>query len=93
MGWASGSELAERIEKAFKGISVPEAVWREVANAFLDHDCDTLEECSGPIGDAANRLTAERHRAPKSPTAGDTHVNKWFEIIRFDGKRWQPMED
>lgn len=51
MGWATGSELVERIaEKVFEAVE-DEEIRREIydvlVDAVLDMDCDTLDECRG----------------------------------------------
>ena len=51
MGWASGSELFERIAKTISGyVGDPEKrhkIYRQMYEDFRDFDCDTLYECKG----------------------------------------------
>lgn len=54
MGWASGSELADKIWSSIKkieneGVHIEEEIKAELAlnlvNAFEEMDCDTMQEC------------------------------------------------
>ncbi len=96
MGWSSGSDLAERIEEAISHhcpdltAEALDALGRKLAEAFEDHDCDTLDECPGFIGTAHNRRMLESAGAPTSPSVGDVFIY-WGDIYRFTGTRWEPF--
>lgn len=98
MGWSSGTELAEAIEKAVKKAKIkltPEqadTLGREIATAFEDHDADSLTECDGFIGDAASKMRCEEYGAPKNPAKGAEFVNKYQERYIFNGRRWLYQE-
>ena len=92
MGWASGGELASKIEAAlgpYLHLMPPDVVAKlgdEIADAFLDMDCDVLDECDGFIGDAYNRT---RHpNAPASPKVGQRYHGKWGDAV-WSGRRWE----
>ena len=94
MGWGSGGELADKIERALAPHldKLPPDVVRklgdDIAEAFEAMDCDTLEECAGFIGDAAHR---RRHPdAPPDPKVGDTYrtTDRWHEQYEWNGRRW-----
>lgn len=55
MGWASGSELAERVWGEVREF-IPDDKRKNVANeiidAFEDMDCDTIDECEQLVKDA-----------------------------------------
>jgi len=97
MGWASGSELADRIEKALAPLlarmTAEEilSLGEQLAGAFQDMDCDTLQECEGIIGAADMRLDMHRGGAPLRPEAG-ARFKYWGDWYVFDGTRWQPEE-
>lgn len=92
MGWSSGGSLAAVIEDALAPIlkDADPALVREagdkIAAEMQDMDADTLDECDGFIGDAANR--ADHPGAPKNPKKGDTYKARWGTAT-FDGRRWQ----
>lgn len=95
MGWTSGGELADKIESIMKKAMdkfTPQEIedlGRDFAEAFMDMDCDVLDECGGFIGDAANRINSERHLgAPRHPKDGEVYTDKWKNEWTFDGKRW-----
>ena len=94
MGWGSGSEIASDIEEALEPymdrFSAEEIqdLGRVIAEIFEGHDCDTLEECDGFIGDGATLLDADRNGAPKCPAEGDIYKSGYGEVRQFDGKRW-----
>lgn len=55
MGWASGSELAERVwgdVRKYIPDTERQAVANNVIDAFEDMDCDTMEECEQLMQDA-----------------------------------------
>ena len=68
MGWSAGRHLADRVWRAIKD-AVPESeldrVCQAIAEAFLDLDCDTLDELDNPIGDAARDLQARGEEAAR----------------------------
>lgn len=91
MGWSSGNHLADRVWSAIKD-AIPEArrdeACRAIAEAFMDQDCDTLDELDNPIGDAASRIHAELRGAPRTPLPGDVFTDR-RGTLRFDGRRWR----
>jgi len=92
MGWASGSDLAEEIWKIV-GKHIPEKKHQKVAEkllkAFENMDCDTMQEVSGPIGDAANRGYFHRwHNTPLRPEEGATCEGDGEHWV-FDGSQWR----
>lgn len=95
MGWGSGSWLADQVWDAYETAakSSPEDAERVfaelVANAFGSMDCDTLEECDNPIGDADNRFTLESTGAPVRPEVGTKFTDRYKETYVFNGKRWE----
>ena len=95
MGWSSGSEVAEGVWKAIEPLlegaseEKVEQVARELAELFRDHDCDTLHEVEGPLGDAACRIGLEKwFYAPRHPQVGDEFVTAYDETYVFNGRRW-----
>lgn len=68
------------------------AVARAFVMAFESQDCDTMEECSAEIGDAANMLWLERNGAPLTPAPGQEYTDKWDTTYRFDGRCWRVVE-
>jgi len=96
MGWASGSELAEEVWAIVEGYILTGhklPVAKQIVKAFEDHDCDTMGECEGLLGVAANHVTMERYGAPKHPTEGDTFKTEYDETFRFDGTVWEYFDD
>ena len=100
MGWSSGGDLADKIEQAMKPYLKKftaeelDAIGRKIADAFEDHDADTLTECDGFIGHASANMSAERYGAPSKPwTKGDGFKNKYGEQYRYDGDRWRYVQD
>ena len=51
MGWSSGSGLLsniiETIKKNVDDTETREVLYRDIAEAFMDYDCDNLDECMG----------------------------------------------
>ena len=98
MGWASGGELADKIERALGPHldKLPADVVRklgdDIATAFADMDCDVLDECEGFIGDAHNR--SQHEDAPKNPKKDDTYVqsDRYAEKFKWNGRRWLYVE-
>lgn len=99
MGWASGSGLADDVWKAITPLlegqaeDVIQRVAVGIVAAFENHDCDTLQECDGPIGDAANRHDFELYGAPPNPQRGDRFTLPGDGVYEFDGARWRFRED
>lgn len=55
MGWASGSEIAERtwdLVREYIPEGVREGIAREFIEPFEDADCDTIYECEQLVKDA-----------------------------------------
>lgn len=95
MGWSSGTELAERLEKILDrelDFDAKYRVGRKIVAAFEDFDADGLEECSGFIGDAANLIRAKHGGAPRDPQEGD-EAEIYDELHRWDGRRWRYCDD
>lgn len=98
MGWASGSNLADKVWIAISPLLVNlpdyriQEVARDIVSAFRQCDCDTMEECEGVLGDMANRMDRERYGAPVNPTEGCEYKDRWGETHRFDGKRWRCVD-
>ena len=62
MGWASGSELADRLWTAIRPhISAKNRRWvaRRFIQGFDESDCDTLCECEQLVEDAGKRWFAK----------------------------------
>lgn len=96
MGWGSGVELAEKIERIMekaKDRFTPEEIAKmgdDFAEAFMGMDCDTLEDSHGFIGDAANRRN--HHTAPKNAEKGARYTDNWDCAYEFDGRRWREAD-
>ena len=103
MGWASGSDLASEVEEAIEEFLEPldffpqdaavTKMYRRIAAAFMKFDCDTLEECGGRIGDAANRMFHEKYGAPARPSNGEVWRDRFEDSWQFDGNRWRWLDE
>lgn len=96
MGWSSGTELAERLEKILDrelDFGTKRRVGRKIAAAFEDFDADSLEECPGFIGNAANRMCHESMGAPQDPNLADRYTDRCGDRHLFNGSRWVHLQD
>lgn len=97
MGWGSGGALAGTVMEIVEPYLSDDAqrleVARKIALAFMEQDCDTLDDGGDDwISLATGMIHKEQWGAPKQPTVGALWTDTADEQYRFDGRRWQLLQ-